>query len=93
MPVELVLPPNAPAHVKLLNYAVIEALHCERRMPALKQTFEMHECTYRFFALRTDCALRFFAGQKNVAHEAAAAASSEIARIEGRYSRYRSDSE
>ncbi len=53
----------------------------------------MHGCTYRFFALGSDCAIRLFAAQKTVAHEVAAAASSEIARIEARYSRYRLDSE
>jgi thiamine biosynthesis lipoprotein len=76
-----------------LKYADIEALLCEGRRAALKRAFEMHECTYRFFALGSDCVLRLFAGQKAVAHEAAAAASNEIARIEARYSRYRSDSE
>src|SRR5579863_1199736 len=53
----------------------------------------MHECTCRFFALGCDCAIRLFAAQKLLAHEAAAAASNEIARIEARYSRYRLDSE
>src|SRR5579863_6390558 len=53
----------------------------------------MHECTCRFFALGCDCAIRLFAAQKCAAHEAAAAASNEIARIEARYSRYRLDSE
>jgi thiamine biosynthesis lipoprotein len=53
----------------------------------------MHECTYRFFALGADCAIRLFGDQKTLAHDAAAAASNEIARIEARYSRYRSDSE
>ena len=86
-------PPNRPLYVKLLKYADIEALLCEGRRAALKRAFEMHECTYRFFALGSDCVLRLFARQKAVAHEAAAAASNEIARIEARYSRYRSDSE
>jgi thiamine biosynthesis lipoprotein ApbE len=76
-----------------LNYADIEALYCERRRAALKRAFEMHECTYRFFALGADCAIRLFGDQKTLAHDAAAAASNEIARIEARYSRYRSDSE
>jgi thiamine biosynthesis lipoprotein ApbE len=79
--------------VALLNYDDIKALYCEVRRAVLKRAFEMHECTYRFFALGSDCALRLFAAQKTAAHEAAAAASNEIARIEARYSRYRSDSE
>jgi FAD:protein FMN transferase len=76
-----------------LNYADIEARQCEERKAALKRAFEMHECTYRFFAPGSDCAIRLFAAQRTVAHEAAAAASNEIARIEARYSRYRVDSE
>ena len=78
-----------------MNCADIEALYYERRRAALKRAFEMHECTYRFFALEADCAIRLFGDQKTLAHEAAAAAaaSNEIARIEARYSRYRSDSE
>jgi hypothetical protein len=79
------------AYVKLLNYDDIKALYCEVRGAVLKRAFEMHEYTYRFFALGSDCALRLFAAQKTAAHEAAAAASNEIARIKARYSRCRSD--
>jgi thiamine biosynthesis lipoprotein len=53
----------------------------------------MREFTYRFYALGSDCSLRLFASKAAVTHEAAAAAEKEIARIEARYSRYRSDSE
>jgi len=64
MSVESVPPPACHACVKLLNYDDIEALTCEGRRAALKRAFEMHEYTYRFFALGSDCAIRIFAGQK-----------------------------
>jgi len=47
----------------------------------------------RFFALGSDCALHIFSESKADAGNAAAAAMSEIGRIEARYSRYRADSE
>ena len=53
----------------------------------------MKECTYRFFALGSDCLLRLWHPEKAVSDAAAAAASNEIRRIEARYSRYRPDSE
>ena len=53
----------------------------------------MQEYTYRFFALGSDCVLSLFAAENAVAHETAAAASREIARIEARYSRYSPKSE
>jgi FAD:protein FMN transferase len=59
----------------------------------LKRSFEMQKRTYRFFALGSDCVLSLFAAEDAVAHEAAAAASREIARIEARYSRYSPKSE
>ena len=46
----------------------------------------------RFFALGSDCALHLACDHEDLAEEAFAAAIQEIARIEARYSRYRSDS-
>jgi thiamine biosynthesis lipoprotein len=53
----------------------------------------IHGVRQQFFALGSDCALHFHAGAARQGEEAAAAAISEIARIEARYSRYRPDSE
>jgi hypothetical protein len=53
----------------------------------------MHPFTWRFFALGSDCTLHIFSESKADAGGAAAAAMSEIGRIEVRYSRYRAESE
>ena len=53
----------------------------------------MHPFTSRFFALGSDCTLQIFCESKADAGGAAAAAVSEIGRIEARYSRYRAESE
>jgi thiamine biosynthesis lipoprotein len=53
----------------------------------------MHSLMQQFFALGSDCALHIEAGSVQQGEEAARAAIAEIARIEARYSRYRTDSE
>lgn len=53
----------------------------------------MHPFTWRFFALGSDCTLHIFSESAADAGNAAAAAMSEIGRIEARYSRYRTASE
>lgn len=49
--------------------------------------------TRHFFALGSDCALRFGDADESTAVNAAAAATREIGRIKARFSRYRADSE
>ena len=53
----------------------------------------MFPLTQQFFALGSDCALHLYAPNKADARRAAAAARTEIGRIEERYSRYRAQSE
>jgi len=53
----------------------------------------MRPFQHHFFALGSDCAVHIFVDQEADAIRAAAAAEREIARIEGRLSRYRADSE
>jgi thiamine biosynthesis lipoprotein len=48
---------------------------------------------YEFFALGSDCVFQLFATCEAMAHAASAQATREVFRIEGRYSRYRDDSE
>jgi len=49
------------------------------RRAALKRAFELYQCTFRFFALWSDCELQLFAAQKAAANEAGVAVSNEIA--------------
>jgi FAD:protein FMN transferase len=54
---------------------------------------ESMDDTRHFFALGSNCALRFCDADRAIADNAAAAAMEEIGRIEARFSRYRPDSE
>lgn len=48
---------------------------------------------FEFYALGSDCSLQFITPSRSLAQDAAIAVEREVARIEARYSRYRSDSE
>ena len=54
---------------------------------------ETMDDTQQFFALGSDCTLRFCEADATIASRAATAAINEISRIEARFSRYRHDSE
>ncbi len=54
---------------------------------------ETMDDTQQFFALGSDCALRFCEADATIASRAATATINEISRIEARFSRYRHDSE
>ncbi len=54
---------------------------------------EMDAHFFQFYALGSDCSLQLFSPDRSLSQDAAIATEREVARIEGRYSRYRPESE